>query len=294
MTTTDLSILYRGPLASCNYGCGYCPFAKRRESPAEVAADAAALDRFVNRIAQLDAHTFGILVTPWGEALVRKHYWRAFAALSHLPHVRRIAAQTNLSCRLDWLDGCDEEKVALWCTYHPGETGRPAFLRKCAELRRRGVRFSVGVVGMQDHLGEIEALRRDLPDDVYLWVNAYKREPDYYTAEQVADLTAIDPLFPVNNTRHPSLGRACNTGETVFSVDGEGVMRRCHFVKQPIGNFYERAWRDALRPRPCSNETCGCHIGYAHMPERGYDQTFGENLLERVPLTIRGRRSSTA
>ena len=28
----NLSILYRGPLSSCNYACGYCPFAKRRAS----------------------------------------------------------------------------------------------------------------------------------------------------------------------------------------------------------------------------------------------------------------------
>ena len=44
------------------------------------------------------------------------------------------------------------------------------------------MRFSVGVVGLKEHFGEIEALRRELPPDVYLWVNAYKREPDYYTA----------------------------------------------------------------------------------------------------------------
>ena len=33
-----LSILYRGPLSSCNYDCAYCPFAKRRETPAQLAA----------------------------------------------------------------------------------------------------------------------------------------------------------------------------------------------------------------------------------------------------------------
>ena len=27
-----MKILYRGPLASCNYDCPYCPFAKRRDS----------------------------------------------------------------------------------------------------------------------------------------------------------------------------------------------------------------------------------------------------------------------
>lgn len=290
---SDLSILYRGPLASCNYGCPYCPFAKQKDTPAEVAADAEALARFVSRIGELREHTFGILITPWGEALVRKHYWRAFAELSHMPNVRRIAAQTNLSCRLDWLDDCVTDRVALWCTYHPGEVGQPAFIRKCHELHDRGVSFSVGVVGMREHLAEIENLRTALPPDVYVWVNAYKREADYYTAEQIADLTGIDPLFPVNNVRHESLGRACRTGESVFSVDGEGTMTRCHFVKQPIGNFYANDWEAALRPRACPNETCGCHIGYAHMPERGYDELFGDGILERVPLSIRGQVSTS-
>jgi DNA-binding CsgD family transcriptional regulator len=30
-----LDILYRGPLASCNYGCEYCPFAKRKDTREE-------------------------------------------------------------------------------------------------------------------------------------------------------------------------------------------------------------------------------------------------------------------
>ena len=38
-----LSILYRGPLSSCNYGCEYCPFAKHTETQAEHDADRAAL-----------------------------------------------------------------------------------------------------------------------------------------------------------------------------------------------------------------------------------------------------------
>jgi sulfatase maturation enzyme AslB (radical SAM superfamily) len=43
----DLSILYRGPLSSCNYGCEYCPFAKREESYAQLETDRVALLRFV-------------------------------------------------------------------------------------------------------------------------------------------------------------------------------------------------------------------------------------------------------
>jgi len=34
-----VSILYRGPLSSCNYGGAYCPFAKHTETDDEHAAD---------------------------------------------------------------------------------------------------------------------------------------------------------------------------------------------------------------------------------------------------------------
>ncbi|MGE6735743.1 STM4011 family radical SAM protein, partial [Streptomyces sp. NPDC059900] len=44
----DLTILYRGPLASCDYACPYCPFAKRRDTPEQLRADRAALERFTD------------------------------------------------------------------------------------------------------------------------------------------------------------------------------------------------------------------------------------------------------
>ncbi len=156
-------------------------------------------------------------------------------------------------------------------------------MAQCERLAARGVRFSVGVVGVKEHRDEIAALRRELPADIYLWVNAYKRAADYYTADDLDFLRAVDPLFPLNNQYHPSLGRPCNAGELVISVDGDGTMRRCHFVKAPIGNLYRDDWAAALQPRACSNTTCGCHIGYIHMPELGLGPVFGAGLLERIP-----------
>ena len=66
-----LSILYRGPLASCNYGCGYCPFAKRHDTREALARDYAALARFIDWIEARPADRFKVLFTPWGEALIR-------------------------------------------------------------------------------------------------------------------------------------------------------------------------------------------------------------------------------
>lgn len=283
----NLSVLYRGPLVSCNYACPYCPFAKRAESAAELAHDRACLERFVGWAGGRTADTLGVLFTPWGEALVRRWYQDALATLTRLPHVCRAAVQTNLSCKLDWVEPCDRTRLALWCTYHPGETTRDRFLAKCRELIARGVRFSVGVVGLKEHLAEIAAVRAELSPDVYLWVNAYKREPDYYSADAVAELTRVDPLFPVNNQSHASRGRSCRAGQSVIAVDGDGVVRRCHFVKEPIGNLYADDFEACLTERPCPNATCGCHIGYVHLDRLGLYDTFGDGVLERVPLGFR-------
>jgi MoaA/NifB/PqqE/SkfB family radical SAM enzyme len=283
----NLSILYRGPLSSCNYSCGYCPFAKHAEMPEELAHDRACLGRFVEWVAGRAGDTIGVLFTPWGEALVRRWYQDALARLTRLPHVRKAAIQTNLSCKLDWMEACDPAKLALWCTYHPDEVSRERFLARCRELLSRGVRFSVGVVGLKEHLAEINALRSALLPDVYLWVNAYKREPNYYSAESLRQLEAIDPLFPINNHAHASLGESCRAGHTVISVDGDGTIRRCHFIKRPIGNIYEPGFERNLFERPCTNDSCGCHIGYVHLNRLGLYDLFGPGVLERVPLGYR-------
>jgi MoaA/NifB/PqqE/SkfB family radical SAM enzyme len=279
----NLSILYRGPLSSCNYGCWYCPFAKRRESRAGLAADCRALERFTAWVAGRSQDRIGVLFTPWGEALIRPWYQQALARLTRLPHVVRAAIQTNLSCRLDWVEACDKTRLALWTTFHPSEVDRPRFVAKCRELDRRGVRFSVGVVGLKENLTEIEALRRELPGHIYLWVNAYKREPDYYADEDFRRLETIDPLFPLNTQHHPSRGQSCRCGTSVVAVDGDGTLRRCHFIKQPIGNLYDAGFEKALFDRPCSNATCGCHIGYVHLDSLRLYGVFGAGVLERIP-----------
>src|SRR5215470_17646863 len=127
----SLSILYRGPLASCNYGCRYCPFAKRRDTREALARDYAALSRFVDWLGARPADRFKVLFTPWGEALIRKPYREAMTRLSRMAHVERVAIQTNLSCNLEWVADCDLDRVAFWGTYHPGEVAREAFLDQC-------------------------------------------------------------------------------------------------------------------------------------------------------------------
>ncbi|MEU3464818.1 STM4011 family radical SAM protein [Streptomyces sp. NPDC006733] len=279
----DLSILYRGPLASCDYDCPYCPFAKRRDSREQLRADRAALERFAGWAAAQTGDRLSLLFTPWGEGLVRSWYRRALAELSHLPHIRRVAIQTNLSGRTDWVAAADPGTLALWCTYHPGQTPYDRFLAKCRELADRSVRYSVGVVGLPEHLPEARRLRADLPDHVYLWINA--AEGHTYTDAAADAWTAVDPLFPYSRHPHRSAGLPCRTGESVISVDGEGTVRRCHFVPAELGNLYDGSYRRALRPRACPLAVCECHIGYVHLRSLPLYDTFAGGVLERIPAT---------
>ncbi|WP_131738981.1 STM4011 family radical SAM protein [Actinomadura roseirufa] len=278
-----LTLLYRGPLASCDYDCPYCPFAKRRDSPETLRADRAALERFTGWVAGRE-HRVSVLFTPWGEGLVRSWYRRALVELSHLPHVERVAIQTNLSHRVSWTAEADPSRLALWATFHPGQVPYERFLGKCLDLAARGIRFSVGTVGLPEHLGAVRRLRADLPPGTYLWVNA--AEGRVYDDVEAAAWTEIDPLFPVSRHPHPSRGLPCRTGDTVVSVDGEGTVRRCHFVPAVLGNLYDGSFQEALAPRPCPLDMCDCHIGYVHLEPLGLYDTFAGGVLERIPALL--------
>ncbi|WP_371602134.1 STM4011 family radical SAM protein [Streptomyces sp. NBC_01220] len=280
----DLTILYRGPLASCDYDCPYCPFAKRRDSREQLRADRVALERFTAWAAAQTGDRISVLFTPWGEGLVRSWYRRAVVELARLPHVRRVAVQTNLGGRTQWLasaGAAGRDKIALWCTYHPGQTPYERFLGRCGELVALGIRHSVGIVGLGGHLDEARRLRAALPEEVYLWVNA--AEGHTYTDEEADRWTAIDPLFPYSRHPHRSAGLPCRTGESVISVDGDGTVRRCHFVRAELGNLYDGSYRAALGPRACPLAVCDCHIGYVHLETLPLYDVFAGGVLERIP-----------
>lgn len=281
----SLKIIYRGHLSDCNYTCPYCPFSMRRNSKEMQALDRKDLARFVAWAEQNSRaeRPLEILITPYGEALTRKWYQEAVISLSRLPHVNKIAVQTNLSCNVQWLARCNEQVTALWVTYHPEQVSEDRFLEKCAALSAMKIRYSVGVVGMRAHFERIAALRARLPTHIYLWVNAYKREGNYYSKDDIDWLTGIDPLFRDNLPYYPSSGKACRAGSEVISIEGNGDVYRCHFIKNKLGNIFEDSVDSLLKKEPCSNANCHCHIGYIHLEHLSLYDVYGTGLLERIP-----------
>lgn len=106
-------------MVSCNYGCEYSPFAKRQQSAAELAKNEREVNRFTDWIAGKQEVHFSIFFTPWGEALIYPWYQQALVKLANLPNVNKVAIQTNLSCKLDWVEECDRSKLGLWATFPP-------------------------------------------------------------------------------------------------------------------------------------------------------------------------------
>ncbi len=283
----NLSVLYRGDLSSCNYACSYCPFAKRTETAAQQQRDRESLARFRAWLAEQTEHRWKLLITPWGEALTRPWYRRTIAQLTHWPHLDTVAIQTNLSCGLAWIEECEASKLAFWATYHPSQTTRAKFLAKVVRLHARGIRLSVGMVGLAGDLAEMRRMRAALPAEIYLWINPQTPRPRPYTAEELAGLEEIDPLFSLTSRRQPSLGKMCQAGEVSFTVDGAGQMRRCHFVEQVIGNIHDPDWAQALQPRACPRRFCDCFLGKAQLQAEALAPHFGASLLERIPLQSR-------
>lgn len=280
-----LQILYRGYLSECNYSCYYCPFSKTINSKEEQQKDRKALKRFVQWVKDNSTKEFTIeiLFIPFGEALVRDWYQNAIIELSHLPYVSKVAVQTNLSYELDWLNLCGDS-IALWTTFHPHMVSTDDFLTQCEWLRKNGVRHSVGSVGIKDSFTKIAYLREKLHNSIYLWINAYKHEENYYSEEEIKSLCEIDPFFHYNLSAYQTKGSRCNTGSNVVFIDGSGDLYRCNFIKEKRGNIFEDSIKDLLCELPCSNDECHCHIGYIHLNDKPFSQIYNNGLLERIPM----------
>ena len=190
-------ILYRGPLSSCNYACDYCPFAKTKNTREELLEDAKKLQRFVDWV-KSRKEQIEILFAPWGEALIRKHYQEAMTTLSHLPNVKKVTIQTNITCDTKWLDKVNKDTLSLWTTFHPSQIDLSKFVVKCKELDELKIRYTVGFVALKEDIPILQKLRGLISNEIYVWANAYKRTANYFgiiTPYETSDNTHSTRLF---------------------------------------------------------------------------------------------------
>ncbi|MFZ4739422.1 MAG: STM4011 family radical SAM protein [Bradymonadia bacterium] len=266
-------LVWRGHLVSCNYACGYCPFAKRKAELATLRRDREALDRFVAHVAS-DPTPTDVLIMPWGEAMIWPWYPEALAALARLPHVRAVGIQTNGSFPARAVASLPPN-VQLWISWHPTQIERSAFTAAIQALLAQGNTLSVGTVAAPEHLDALEQLRRDL--DVPMWVNA-RKPGGRYTPEEIVRFYAIDPDFELELRPVRSRGKTCATGHDVWMVEADGTIPRCHLIPTPLGNLYEGG---AAPQGPCTRAGCHCFVGYAFLEEVGVWRRWGERFVGR-------------
>ncbi len=277
--------MWRGPLDSCNYGCVYCPFAKRPVRADNLATDARALARFVEWIEHARGWRFELLFTPWGEALIHRAYQDAMVRLSRCDAVASVAIQTNGSSSRSWLKEAGRDRVTLWMSWHPTEVALDRFVKRAEQWLAGGALLSVGAVAVPSQLAAIEALRAALPASVPMWLNA-QRPGVRYAEDLTARCLAIDPHFLLERRPHETRGAECATGQEAIAVDGHGTITRCHFIETPLGNLYKDELDALLTPRPCTRARCECYIGYAHLARLDFRSVFGDGLLARRRLPI--------
>lgn len=286
----SLMVLFRSRLEWCNFTCHYCPWNAEKTSvtSADFQQDEARIFLVIDQVGRLTQEV-EFFITPKAEYLVLAYWREAVRRLLKMEQVSRVTVQTNLSFDLpSFLDQINAEKLALWTTYHPTEVSdrqQELLLQQWDLLITRQVPFSVGIVGTRANLSVLESLRARLDRRVYLWVNAYKREANYYKAEEVAFIRSIDPLFDLNNQHFPSLAKPCNAGYNAVYLDDVGDIRRCFFVGQVIGNIFRDGWLTQENAQLCPVSTCDCYVGQMHIPELAFRQIYGRNLAVRIPAS---------
>jgi hypothetical protein len=127
-----------------------------------------------------------------------------------------------------------------------------------------------------------------------LWVNAYQREPDYYSDAELEEVRSIDPYFDLNNQDFPSRGRPCGAGQRAVYLDDDGNLRRCFFVGDVIGNLFVDGWRHLDAAQACPRSGCHCYVGHMHIVELDFRSIYGRDLAVRIPRGGRGVVRETA
>lgn len=203
-TTLEANTLfYPGILKSCNYSCSYCPVTRQERSIEESSNDKEQFDQILENFKkQARNQTIkALLITPAGEALTYPYYWKGMAMLTCIDSVEAVGAQTNLSfsitksLKMFQAAGGRIEKLKLCAVYHPEMESVSRFVRKCNKLFKENISFSVGVIGIPEHMERIQELRMKLPEKIYVWVDPVENKVSDYTEEERKAFLKIDPFF---------------------------------------------------------------------------------------------------
>lgn len=291
-------ILYRGSLKSCNYWCSYCPFSKHRGSAKEYNEDRQHWEQFLESVINHESKKGslsigGLMVVPYGEALIHSWYWQGLGRLSALKSMEILGAQTNLSFSIDRSlelyeqSGGRREKLRLWATFHPEMETADTFAQKCRSLLDAGVLVCAGAVGNPENLGELRRLRKLLSEDLYFWINKMDGLKRPYSQKEQDAFTELDPFFlrelvPVKASAEQCRGR-------VF-VEGDGTLKSCNISQARTENWYDftndetsERLREVLEHPVCRRKLCSCYLAYGGRSDVMNQMIFGAYPLFRIP-----------
>ncbi len=279
-------ILYRGSLKSCNYSCSYCPFAKHPSSAREMEKDRMDWMKFCKSLEERaeDLGRFALMVVPYGEALIHPWYWEGLAFLSRLKQAEVVGVQTNFSFSAGqagklWREAKGrKEKLRLWATYHPEMVSPARFAKECREAAEEGIALCAGAVGVPENLSLIGELRRCLPDEIYLWINAMDGLKRAYTREEVQAFSAIDPFFIRELSAVPANFKNCRNR---LFVEGNGKMQTCNISGRMPGNWYQEDF--SFPSAVCRQKACSCYLAYGGRGDWVNTLLFGKYPLFRIP-----------
>ncbi len=280
-------IQYRGSLKSCNYGCSYCPFAKRRSSPSELLKDREDWRRFVEHLETHSEPYGAVMVVPYGEALIHDYYWEGLARMSRMGTMEGVGAQTNLSFNVERQltifkeSGGRKEKLRVWATFHPEMTTVPLFAAQCRKLLSAGIRICAGAVGVPENLETLQRLKEALPVGCCLWINRMDGLNRRYTEEEQQAFLRIDPWFYRELHVKKAMPEQC-PGR--LFVESDGRMRRCTISAPPEGNWYDTGRTETL---PCRKKACTCYLAYGGRMDCEERTAFGRWPLFRIPWSPR-------
>ena len=281
------NIYFRGLLSSCNYSCSYCSFAKRKSSKTELLKDRECLNRFCVFFDTTEfKNAVSVFLTPYGEGLIHDYYVEAIGKLAKSPKCKYVSCQTNLSfSEYEFLEklkalNADLSKVKLWASYHPEMVSVDEFVKKVKQLKTV-IDLCVGIVAIPDKLEDVFELRKQLPQDVYMWINAKEREETRYTKSQIKSLIEIDPLFYNELQRNRAQNSHCNAGTDSVFIRANGDAFPCHLNKNKLFNIYLN--QKLMKPFKCDRKFCDCYLSYSQRVDLNLERYFGDYTPIRLP-----------